>query len=71
MNLTAHDLIEIARFKAYLDTLSPKKRLKYLRSVTEKLGDPGVVPCAELRTVQVIEEARATWSRLLPSLMAA
>ena len=64
--MTAHEIIEEARFRALLEVLSPKKRLKFLRRVTQILGDPAVVPCATMGTVRPIAEAKAMWARILP-----
>jgi hypothetical protein len=68
MTLSADDLLAEARFRAYLDTLSQKKRIRYLQAVADQLGDPTVVPFAPVDEVRVIMEARATWERIAPSL---
>ncbi len=69
--LTAHDLIEEARFKAYLDTLKPKARLRYLKAVSDIIGDPAVVPLLPVQRVKVIQEAREMWARIVPNLISA
>lgn len=71
IDITAHEIIVEARFKALTDAMSPKKRLRYLRRVSEILGDGVVVPCtaAALDTLRPVAEARAMWLRILPELM--
>lgn len=68
MKLTSEDLLAEARFAAYLDTLSPKKRIQYLHAVADRLGDPNVIPFAPVDEMRVIMEARHTWERIAPSL---
>jgi hypothetical protein len=62
------DLINYAFYRAYLDTLSPKKRRAFLASVTEMVGEPGVIPCIKPEAAMQVSLARETWAKMLPKL---
>ena len=67
--MTAHELVMEARFKALTDAMSPKKRLKFMRRVSEIIGDPAVVPCVPRDARRPVAEAQALWSKIMPGVM--
>jgi hypothetical protein len=66
--VTVSDHLSEVRIQGILDTLSLKKRIRYLQSVAAEIGDPQVIPFGPVDKVRGIMAARNTWARLAPSL---
>lgn len=67
---TSKTAVSVACLKAQIAVLSPKKRLKFLRVVTEALGDPGVIKFDSVASAKTTAEAQALWAAIVPALMA-
>lgn len=68
--MRAMDLIWLACLRAYLGTLKPKERLAYLKAVSDIVGDPGVTILAPKEIRGEVADARASWAKLLPKMVA-
>lgn len=66
--MRAMDVIWMACFRAALAGMKPKARLRYLKAVSEIIGDPAVVPCIDKDDAAEVTRAKVAWARLLPTL---
>lgn len=68
--MRAMDLIWFACLRVFLRTLKPKARFRFMRDVSDIVGQPGVIPFIQKDAATEVSTARETWQKVLAKLAA-